>query len=188
MQARAAVSTMLLLWMGTMTAAADDLHILLDFDGAADAGLFSPIDDAVMGGVSSSRLAIRDPGIAEFSGRVSLENNGGFASVRTRSREWGTAGAREFVLRVRGDGKRYRFNLRTPDGPSAFRYEAPLGVPAGEWSEVSIPIGDFTGKAFGRRVPLVGPPDPARIRTLGFMISDKQAGPFRLEIDWIAWR
>jgi len=171
-----------------MTAAADDLHRLLDFDTAADAELFSPIDDAVMGGVSSSRLAIGEPGIAVFSGNVSLENNGGFASVRSLSRDWGTARAREFVLRIRGDGKRYRFNVRTPDGPSAFRYEAPLEAPAGAWVEVAIPIARFQGKAFGRRVPLVGAPDPARIRSLGFMISDKQAGPFRLEIDWIAWK
>ena len=110
------------------------------------------------------------------------------ASVRTPPRDWGTAGASEFVLRVRGDGKRYRFNLRTPDGPSAFRYEAPLETTAGEWKEVAIPIERFESKAFGRRVPLVGAPDPARIRSLGFMISDRQAGPFRLEIDWIAWK
>ncbi len=172
-----------------MTAAAyDDLHKLLDFDTASDAELFSPIDDAVMGGVSSSSLVPGPPGVAVFFGHVSLEKGGGFASVRTRPRDWGTAGARTFVLRVRGDGKRYRFNLRTPDGPSAFRYEAPLDAPAGLWVETAIPIERFQGKAFGRRVPLVGAPDPARIRSLGFMISDRQAGPFRLEIDWIAWK
>ena len=99
-----------------MTVAADELHVLLDFDTAAEAELFSPIDDAVMGGVSSSRLVVEEPGIAVFSGNVSLENNGGFASVRSLPRDWGTAAAREFVLRVRGDGKRYRFNVRTPDG------------------------------------------------------------------------
>jgi len=178
----------LLAWMSVMTVAADELHVLLDFDTAAEAELFSPIDDAVMGGVSSSRLVVEEPGIAVFSGNVSLENNGGFASVRSLPRDWGTAGAREFVLRVRGDGKRYRFNVRTPDGPSAFRYEAPIETTAGAWAEVRIPIERFEGKAFGRRVPLVGAPDPARIRSLGFMISDRQAGPFRLEIDWIAWR
>jgi monofunctional biosynthetic peptidoglycan transglycosylase len=167
---------------------AETTRILLDFDDAAETALFAPIDDAVMGGVSSSRFVQAAAGIAAFEGQVSLENNGGFASVRTGSRDWSLPGARAFVLRVRGDGKQYRFNVRTPDGPDAFRYEAPFDAPAGEWTEVEIPVTGLAAKAFGRRVPLVGPPDPARIRTLGFMISDKQAGKFRLEIDWIGAR
>jgi NADH dehydrogenase [ubiquinone] 1 alpha subcomplex assembly factor 1 len=166
----------------------EDVRILLDFDDPAEVDGFSAIDDAVMGGVSSSRLVQAAPGIAAFEGRVSLENNGGFASVRSRPRDWGMAGATALVLRLRGDGKRYRINLRTPNTPSAFRFEAPLDLPAGEWREVEVPVSALRAKAFGRSVPLVGPPDPARVRQVGFMISDAQAGPFRLEIDWIGWK
>ncbi len=162
--------------------------ILLDFDDPAEVEAFSPVDDAVMGGVSSSRLVQSAPGIAAFEGTVSLENNGGFASVRSRPREWAMAGATALVLRLRGDGKRYRVNLRTPNTPGAFRFEAPLDLPAGEWREVEVPMSALRAKAFGQPVPLVGPPDPARVRQVGFMISDKQAGPFRLEIDWIGWK
>ena len=171
-----------------MTTRANDMRILLDFDSAEEITLFSPIDDAVMGGVSSSRLSNAGPGVAVFEGTVSLDNNGGFASIRSQARVWDTRDARAFVLRVRGDGKRYRFNVRTPGGPGAFRYEAPIAPPANEWVEVEIPIASFRAKAFGQRVPGVGPPDPARIESLGFMISDKQAGSFRLEIDWIGIR
>lgn len=173
--------------MATTTESAD-LHVMVDFDREADARLFLPVDDAVMGGVSSSSLLPAAPGVAAFAGTVSLDNNGGFASVRSVARDWQAAGARAFVLRVRGDGKAYRFNLRTPGGPGAFRYEASFEAPAGAWTQVELPLARFIGKAFGKRVPLVGPPDPARIETLGFMISDRQAGPFRLEIDWIAWK
>ena len=120
--------------------ATPSLRILLDFDSTADAALFSPIDDVVMGGVSSSRLVQAAPGIAAFEGTVSLENRGGFASVRTRPREWNTRGATAFVLRLRGDGKRYRFNVRTPTGPDAFRYEAALELPEGTWTEVEVPV------------------------------------------------
>jgi hypothetical protein len=168
--------------------AKEDVRILLDFDDPAEVDGFSAIDDAVMGGVSSSRLVQAAPGIAAFEGRVSLENNGGFASVRSRPHDWGMAGATALVLRLRGDGKRYRINLRTPNTPSAFRFEAPLDLPAGEWCEVEVPVSALRAKAFGRSVPLVGPPDPARVRQVGFMISDAQAGPFRLEIDWIGWK
>ena len=141
-----------------------------------------------MGGVSWSVFTAGAPGVAVFSGTVSLANGGGFASVRTLPRDWGIGAARAFVLRVRGDGKRYRFNLRTADGLEAFRYEGPVEPPPGRWTLVEVPVGEMTGKAFGRRVPFAGTPDPARTRTLGFMISDRQAGPFRLEVDWIGWR
>jgi len=163
-------------------------HVLLDFDDPAEVGWFSPVDDAVMGGVSSSRLVQAAPGIAAFEGRVSLENNGGFASVRSQPRDWGMAGAVVLVLRLRGDGKRYRVNLRTPNTPGAFRFEAPLDLPAGEWREVEVPIATLRAKAFGRPVPLVGPPDPGRVHQIGFMISDRQAGPFCLEVDWVGWK
>jgi hypothetical protein len=171
-----------------MTAEASDLQVLLDFDSPADVALFSPVDDAVMGGVSASRLVAAGASIAAFQGVVSLENNGGFASIRSAPRAWGTAAAKAFVLRVRGDGKRYRFNVRTAGGLAAFRYEAPLEPPAGAWMVVEIPVAGFAAKAFGQALPGIQAPDPGEIESLGFMISDRQAGPFRLEIDWIATR
>jgi monofunctional biosynthetic peptidoglycan transglycosylase len=174
--------------MTTMTASSDEVRRLLDFDSIDDTALFAPVDDAVMGGMSSSHLAPVGPSTAAFEGNVSLEHGGGFASVRSRPKDWKTAGATAFVLRVRGDGKRYRFNVRTPGHPAAFRYEAPLEPPARGWVEVEIPLAGFKAKVYGRSIPGVGPPDTTRIESLGFMISDKQAGPFRLEIDWIAVR
>lgn len=165
-----------------------DVRLLLDFEDPAEAHLFAPIDDVVMGGCSASRFTPGADGTAVFSGQVSLANNGGFASVRTAPRDWGLSAARSLALRVRGDGKRYRFNVRTAGSLDAFRYEAPIEAPAGEWVTVEIPLASMKAKAFGRSVPLAGAPDPARVRTLGFMISDKQAGPFRLEVDWIGWK
>ncbi len=182
------LSVFLITGLLAVTAFADDIRILLDFDSAEEVALFSPVDDVVMGGVSSSRLSNAGPGVAVFEGMVSLDNNGGFASIRSRARAWDTRGAGAFVLRVRSDGKRYRFNVRTPGGPDAFRYEAPIEPPANEWAEVEIPLASFRAKAFGQPIPGVGAPDPARIESLGFMISDKQAGSFRLEIDWIGIR
>lgn len=168
-----------------MNARAHPLRILLDFESIDEVALFSPVDDAVMGGVSASRMVPGGAGVAVFEGTVSLEHGGGFASVRSRQGDWDTAGGTAFVLRVRGDGKCYRFNVRTPGHPAAFRYEAPLEPPAGGWTEVEIPLASLSGKVFGRPVPGCAPLDPDRIHSLGFMISDQQAGPFRLEIDWI---
>jgi len=158
---------------------------LLDFDDAAEAAAWYAVDDVVMGGVSRSGFDLSAPGIARFSGQVSLENGGGFASVRTPPRGWDTVGATAFVLRVRGDGRTYKFTLRTGDGFDGIQYQARFVAPAGEWREVRLPVDEFVATFRGRKVPFAPSLDPARVRALGLMISDKQAGPFELLVDRI---
>ena len=159
--------------------------ILLDFDDDADFALWQPVDDVVMGGVSSSAFGAAGAGIARFAGTVSLDYGGGFASVRTPPREWDAAGATAFLLRVRGDGHAYKFTLRTGDGFDGIQYQSRFAPPAGEWTEVRLPVGSFVPTFRGRTVPSAPPLDPARVRALGLMISDRQAGPFELLIDRI---
>jgi hypothetical protein len=158
---------------------------LIDFEDAAHAALWQPVDDVVMGGVSRSSFGPAGSGVARFSGTVSLENSGGFASVRTPPREWEAAGATAFVLRVRGDGHTYKFTLRTSDRFAGLQYQARFAPPAGEWTEVRLPADSFVPTFRGRIVPGAPPLDPAHVRALGLMISDRQAGPFELLVDSI---
>jgi len=159
---------------------------LLDFDDAAEAAAWYAVDDVVMGGVSRSGFDLSAPGIARFSGQVSLENGGGFASVRTPPRGWDTVGATAFVLRVRGGGRTYKFTLRTGDGFDGIQYQARFAPPAGEWTEVRLPVASFAPTFRGRTLSGVLPLDPASVRALGLMVSDKQAGSFELLLDRIA--
>ena len=159
---------------------------LLDFDAPAEAAAWRAVDDAVMGGLSRSVFEQADPGIARFRGTVSLENSGGFASVRTPPRDWDTADATCFLLRVRGDGKTYKFTLRASDGSDGIQYQLRFTAPAGVWTDVRLPVREFVATFRGRKVPLVPSLDPATVRALGLMISDKQAGPFALLVDRIA--
>jgi NADH dehydrogenase [ubiquinone] 1 alpha subcomplex assembly factor 1 len=160
--------------------------ILLDFDDPADAALWRPVDDVVMGGVSQSVFEQAGTGVARFRGNVSLENFGGFASVRTPPRDWDTAGTEAFVLRVRGDGKTYKFTLRTGDGFDGIQYQQRFTTSIGEWSDVRLPVTEFVATFRGRKVPFAPSLDPAKVRAIGLMISDKQAGPFELLVDRIA--
>lgn len=159
---------------------------LLDFDAPADAALWRAVDDVVMGGVSRSVLEQAGPGIARFAGNVSLENSGGFASVRTPPRDWDTAGATAFLLRVRGDGKTYKFTLRTGDGFDGIQYQLRFATVAGEWTDVRLPVREFVATFRGRKVPFAPALDAAKVRALGLMISDRQAGSFALLVDHIA--
>ncbi|MGL5942442.1 MAG: CIA30 family protein [Waterburya sp.] len=71
------------------------------------------IDDVVMGGVSQSNIRLAD-NKAIFTGIVSTDNNGGFASVRTRNFEppIDLSDYAGIELKVIGDGKRYKFITR----------------------------------------------------------------------------
>jgi monofunctional biosynthetic peptidoglycan transglycosylase len=160
--------------------------VLLDFDTDDEFALWGSVDDGVMGGASRSRLSRAAPGIARFSGNVSLANNGGFASVRTVARTWPTAGADAFALRVRSDHKTYKFTVRTDDGFDGVQYQARFAPLAGEWTEIILPQASFQPSFRGRLQAGAPAFDMSRTRVLGLMISDRQAGPFELLVDWIA--
>lgn len=158
---------------------------LLNFAAPEAAQSWQAVNDGVMGGVSSGRFRITDDRTLEFSGMLSLENNGGFASVRTKPTDLGIEAGDTIVVRVRGDGRAYVLNLYTRSRRMAFSYRAPLPTTKDEWTEVRVPLADFIPTAFGRRVQGMGPVEPDQINGLGFMLSDKKAGPFRLEVEWV---
>ena len=68
---------------------------LLAFD-TSESGLWRSVNDGVMGGLSRGSLRIVAAGVGIFEGEVSLENNGGFASVRA------TIGPRDLSATCRG--------------------------------------------------------------------------------------
>ena len=155
---------------------------LLLFDSALSVADWYAIDDAVMGGVSSSRLRFDPAGHAVFEGAVSLERNGGFASVRSRPRDFAAPGAGNYLIEVRGDGRRYKLNLRTDEGFDGVNYQAGFDAPADTWKVVKLPVSAFTPTFRGRSVPGAPPLDPAAVRQIGLMIADRQSGAFALAL------
>jgi NADH dehydrogenase [ubiquinone] 1 alpha subcomplex assembly factor 1 len=176
----------LLLTVFFMQAVAEKpLQPLLDFVGPDAAQKWQAVNDGVMGGVSEGRFKITADNTMEFSGRLSLENNGGFASVRTKLTNFDIHGGDTLVVRVKGDGREYVLNIYTKSRRMAFSYRAPLPTTRDEWTEVSVPLNEFIPTSFGNRVQGMGPVEPDQINSLGFMLSDKQPGPFKLEIEWM---
>ena len=155
---------------------------LFDFTEDVAVQAWSPINDGVMGGISQSGLRQDPAGFAVFEGIVSLENNGGFASVRSMPLELGATGTGRYVLDVLGDGKRYKFNLRTDNSFDGVNYQVGFHPPAGVWTEIRLAVTDFLPSYRGRQVPDAPPLDPAKVRQIGLMIADRQAGPFALKV------
>lgn len=158
---------------------------LLDFAGPDTAQKWQAVNDGVMGGVSDGRFKITEEKTLEFFGTLSLENNGGFASVRTKPMDLGIKAGDTIVARVKGDGREYVLNIYTKSRRMAFSYRAPLPTTKDEWTEVEIPLADFIPTAFGRQVQGMGPVEPEQINGLGFMLSDKKPGEFAMQVEWV---
>ncbi len=161
------------------------LRPLFDFPGPEAAQQWQVVNDGVMGGVSDGRFRITPEDTLEFFGTLSLENNGGFASVRTKPADLDINAGDDLVIRVKGDGREYVLNLYTKSRRMAFSFRAPLPTVINEWTEVAVPLEDFIPTSFGNRVQGMGPVEPNEITSIGFMLSDKKAGPFKMEVAWV---
>jgi monofunctional biosynthetic peptidoglycan transglycosylase len=142
------------------------------------------VDDNVMGGVSSSTVEITDTGILSFSGNMSLENNGGFSSVRSEWYPINLANADGMLLRVLGDGKIYRLRIYSEATGNEIAYNAIFETTPENWKLVYIPFANMVPTYFGSIVD-VGRLDTRSIGSFGLMLSDKQPGEFDLQVDWI---
>lgn len=156
--------------------------LLFDFADPAAVDAWSAIDDRVMGGISRSRLRHDPAGHAIFEGSVSLEQNGGFASIRSTPAARGKPGALALLIEFRGSEKRYKLNLLTADAFDGLNHQAVFAANGNDWQTLRIPVADFRPTFRGREVPGAPPLDTARIRQVGLMIADRQVGPFALEI------
>lgn len=158
--------------------------MILDFT-AAETTEWEAIDDRIMGGSSQSNPEYIDEVGLRFSGNVSLENNGGFASIRSGEKELDLSQHTGLKVRLRGDGKSYKLSLRTDLFYDGVSYLAEFATEAGTWQEIELPIKDFLPTHHGISLTTVAPMDTASVKSFGLFISGKQEGPFQLDIAWI---
>lgn len=143
------------------------------------------INDGVMGGISQSRVTFTDRGTMLFSGEVSLENNGGFASVRHNAYAFAFGQGEGLRLRVKGDGKTYQLRVRTSDRFDGMAYKADFKTLRDVWQDEFIPWDRFTATYRGRTVRDAPALEGQPIHQVGFLIADKQEGRFALEVEFL---
>lgn len=140
------------------------------------------VNDTVMGGVSRSTVTMKPT--MRFTGALSLEQNGGFVSVRTRPAALPLGDARALRVTLRGDGRVYDLTLRRADVPlraGSYRVQIPTRAEA---TTVEVPLSDFRPTSFGRPVPGAPALDAGldRVVSIGFLLADGRPGPFELEV------
>ncbi|EBA00529.1 CIA30 family protein [Marinobacter sp. ELB17] len=168
-----------------MNTKADCGYTLVDFSVTSPAPEWYAFNDGVMGGESRGGPAIV-AGQLVFSGQISLENNGGFSSVKSSGHQFDVSAFHSLRLRVKGDGRRYQLRLYTDArfDQSPIAYTAEFPTLAGEWTESVIAISQLSPRFRGRA--LSGPPlDVERVEAIGLLLGDKRAGEFELRVEWI---
>lgn len=157
---------------------------LFDF-GTDDRTEWIVVNDGVMGGRSRSALQPTEQETGIFAGVLSLENRGGFASVRATMDTHDLSAHDGLEIRVRGDGRPYHLRLRTDDRYDGIAYRTVFETREGEWLIVRRSFTEFQPTYRGRTPRDATPLDPAQIRQVGFLLADKQPGDFSLEIDFV---
>ena len=129
-----------------------DMIVIFDFKKESDISSWRIIDDVVMGGRSNGQFFLNDEGNAVFKGKISLENNGGFSSVRYRFTPKDLKGYSKISIKLKGDGKSYQFRVKA----SSYDYYSYITYikTTEEWQTVEINLSDLYPSFRGRRLKM----------------------------------
>jgi hypothetical protein len=159
-----------------------DSNLIFDFNKQSDIQDWRVVLDGVMGGESSGTFKLNNDGLGVFEGDISLENNGGFSSVRYSFQKMPIENHTKVSIKLKGDGKDYQFRIK-PNSKDYYSFIASFST-SGEWQEIEIPLKDMYPSFRGRKLDLPNFSDD-HIEEITFLIGNKKKESFKLLIDQI---
>ncbi|MDI1317886.1 CIA30 family protein [Flavobacterium sp.] len=168
------ICLMLLLYMNPI--------LIYNFSTKSNSRDWRIIDDGVMGGKSQGNFSIDEKGNGVFEGAVSLENNGGFSSVRYQFDKVQVTPASRICLFVKGDKKEYQFRIK--DNANSYYSYITTFKTSGEWEEIEIPLKDLYPSFRGRTLDLPNFSSKS-FEEIVFLIGNKKNENFKLILDKI---
>lgn len=162
------------------SAMVDEDSFQIDF--ANDASSWYVVNDNVMGGVSRGGFARTSDGTGQFAGQLSMRNNGGFSSVRTKIPRGALTGFDGIEMRVRGDDRTYTLLAAPERSRGSWQHDFVAGD---QWQTVRLPFGEMKLSIRGWQPPSAAPIRGQDVGMLGLLVADKNTSPFQLEVDWI---
>jgi NADH dehydrogenase [ubiquinone] 1 alpha subcomplex assembly factor 1 len=155
---------------------------IIDFNTKTNIENWRVVDDVVMGGKSSGSFKINNEGVGVFEGKVSLENNGGFSSVRCRFDKIKVDDYTTVSFKIKGDGKQYQFRIKA-NSRDYYSYIATFET-SGDWEEIEIPLNKMYPSWRGRKLDMQNF-SKNQIEEIAFLISNKKEEQFKLLIEKI---
>lgn len=152
----------------------------IDFNSKQFIDGWQIVNDSVMGGISRSKISIEN-NIVSFSGKLSLENNGGFASARYVLNKPIVA-KHKVSITFKGDNRRYQLRLRTNTGLDGIAYKVEFYAQANNWNSLIFKKNDFIPTYRGATIDNAPQLKLADVKQISILIADKQLQAFRLDI------
>ena len=159
--------------------------MLFNFNTTSNISQWRIVDDVVMGGRSDGNFTINTNGHGEFSGEVSLENNGGFSSLRYDFETKNTSNYESFQLLIKGDGKPYQFRVKDSRN-KRYSYIYTFKT-SGNWETITIPFHKMYPSFRGYKLDRPNY-DGKQMEEIAFLIGNKKAERFKLQIDNISFK
>ena len=153
--------------------------VLFDFTKNNDTGNWMVVNDGVMGGLSEGTFTAGENGTAVFKGTISLENNGGFSSVRCNTGKIDVEGYATLELHLKGDGKKYQ--VRIQENSSDYFSYIYYFQTSGAWETIKIPFAEMYPSFRGRKLNLPNYSGKSMVE-LTFLIGNSKAESFQLEL------
>jgi len=156
--------------------------MIFNFEKNTNIKKWRTVDDVVMGGVSKSKVYLDKDGNGVFSGHVSLDNNGGFSSLRHQFNSLDISKFQNFIIRIKGDTKKYQFRVKSSlNEYHSYKYEF---ITDGNWQIIEIPFHQLKATFRGR---MLNTPSFSNdiLEEVGFLIANKMEEDFELKIDYI---
>jgi hypothetical protein len=144
------------------------------------------LSDNVMGGVTKSNLEYTDTSMV-LSGNISLDNYGGFSSVKTKFNRFDLSEYSGVHLRYKSTNQGFAFTLENSRNWTQPYFKGELSISKeNTWTETTIYFKDFKEYQIGE--PTGNNLNPSILKgivRLGVITTEKREGPFSLEVDYI---
>lgn len=166
-------------------------NVLWSASPVSSAGAWVGLHDQVMGGRSQGNAQPQagdgsEPQHMLFSGQISTDNGGGFASYRLRLSAPVMIGeARAMTITLRGDGGPFKLCLHRQNDWDGVQWQADLATPS-NWTTQTLPMSAFVARRRGREVNERPFSAGDALFQIGLMTTRPEPGPFWLAVAGIA--
>ena len=160
----------------------------IDFGKEGDGIDWQIVDDGVMGGLSEGEGTLYDDYL-QFQGFVSLENNGGFSSLRSPCQNMDLSSFTMVEIRYKSTDYSVGFTLNKHRVWYLPNYKMNLQPTNGKWAIATIKLTDIDEYQVGRPTGnFLDKASLAQMIRMGFITNEKRAGTFDFEVDYIIFR
>tara|TARA_B110000003_G_scaffold274490_1_gene314589 strand:+ start:11120 stop:11665 length:546 start_codon:yes stop_codon:yes gene_type:complete len=164
----------------------DTFHI--DFGEEKKGHYWKVINDGVMGGISKGSKELTKNSML-YKGKVSLDNNGGFSSLRRSFSDKDISMFNEIEIRYRSVGISLAFTIAVSQRWYIPNYKISLDGTSSEWTTTTIKLSDLRKHYIGKPMnEMLKKETLKEIVRIGFITDEKKYGNFEFEIDFIKFK